>query len=250
MSLQDDSTLISIVDSPPLMPIPISNHLIKRVPSLTQIYASEANLTPLLSESPRKQEIYYSYIEQIVLCCKKYEKTFIHILLKLLLHILLISIFESLFFFMYVSSLENNGVENTMDTFTNNAVKICNNMTTPQIDLINSYLGPYINRTQVELDANIEFKIRENWNERIMIQSWIYVGVLSGLFCFVLLYGKLRSIYIKWTKVIIENIFMVILLAVYEMLFFNTIIFRYLPLSSSEISNDTVQKLHNQCHLF
>ena len=40
----------------------------------------------------------------------KYEKQIISTLIKLLLHITLISIFETLFYFLYVSSIENNGI--------------------------------------------------------------------------------------------------------------------------------------------
>ena len=90
MSLQDDSTLISIGESPPLIPMPTSNHLIKRVPSLTQVHVTEGNLTPLLNE--RKQEIYYSYLEQFIIIYNKNETKCFHVILKLLLHILFISI--------------------------------------------------------------------------------------------------------------------------------------------------------------
>ena len=54
-----------------------------------------------------------------------YEKGALEICIKLLLHITLISIFETLFYFLYVSSLENSGIEWTVDTFINGAVAGC-----------------------------------------------------------------------------------------------------------------------------
>ena len=55
-------------------------------------------------------------------CCN-YEQQIVATLIKLLLHITLISIFETLFYFLYVSSLENNGIENAINTFINGAIE-------------------------------------------------------------------------------------------------------------------------------
>jgi len=39
-----------------------------------------------------------------------YEKKTLEIFVKLFVHITLISIFETLFYFLYIASLENNGI--------------------------------------------------------------------------------------------------------------------------------------------
>ena len=69
------------------------------------------------------------------------------------------------------------------------------------------------------------------------------------LFSMVFTYIKCRRIKIGWSYIICENIAMVLLLAFYEFIFFNTIIYPYQPLSSDEIERNAIQKLQNVCGL-
>jgi hypothetical protein len=53
----------------------------------------------------------------------------------------------------------------------------------------------------------------------------------------------------NWTYIILENTSMVLLLGLYEFLFFDTIIYPYQPISTDEIERNMIQQLQNGCGL-
>ena len=167
----------------------------------------------------------------------QYEKGALEICIKLLLHITLISIFETLFYFLYVSSLENSGIEWTVDTFINGAVNGCKSLNSTQIKNLNNILEKYIDASHVINTGNLQQSVRILYNDHISIRSWIYIGGFVSLFSMV------------FTYIILENTAMVLLLALYELVFFNTIIYPYQPLSSDEIERNAIQQLQNGCGL-
>jgi len=179
-----------------------------------------------------------------------YEKTIVDICVKLILHITLISIFETLFFFMYISSLENNGIEWTINTFVNGAVNECKRMNSTQIQKVNSILKNYINSSNIIGIGNNQEIIRIEYNNDILAKAWKYVGVLTGLFVSITVYIKYRHITLHWAYIILESTSMVLLLGLYELIFFNTIIYPYQPISTDEIERNMIQQLQNGCGLF
>jgi len=179
----------------------------------------------------------------------KYEKQIISTLIKLLFHITLISIFETLFYFLYVSSLENNGIENAINTFINAAIEDCYNMSVEQIEVIDNVLESYINASEVIQKGNTEELVRHKYNNHILNIAWGYVSGLAGLFVILSVYTRVRKIKINWKNVVLENFAMVILLGLYELLFFNTIVHKYLPISTEELAQGAVEKLQTACRV-
>ena len=177
----------------------------------------------------------------------KYEQQIVAMLIKLLFHITLISIFETLFYFLYVSSLENNGIENAINTFINGAITDCYNMTAEQIEVVDNILETYINASDVIQKGNTEELARYKYNKHISNIAWGYVSGLSGLFVILSVYTRVRKIKINWKNVVFENFAMVILLGLYELLFFNTIVHKYLPISTEELAQGAVEKLQTAC---
>jgi cytochrome b subunit of formate dehydrogenase len=88
---------------------------------------------------------------------------------------------------------------------------------------------------------------RGMYNEEISKRAWAYVGGLMGLFVLVTGYVLKRKIQINWKYIISENVAMVVLLALYELMFFNTIIYPYEPISTDEIGRNAVEKLQVSC---
>ena len=236
-----------------------TNKRLRRPPSLSESFAlspeniARANLIPLISSSDYLEVVHedINSFDEIQIKPRivhwKYEKQIVEIFIKLLLHITLISIFETLFYFLYVSSLEDNGIIETLNTFINGAVMQCENLSPIQIDIVDDILGQYINATTIIQQGNIEESNRFVYNERISLRAWIYVGVLMGLFVTTTVYIKVRRIEIKWRPVILENVAMVLLLALYELMFFNTIIYPYHPISADEIGRNAIETLQSSC---
>ena len=179
----------------------------------------------------------------------KYEQYACELVIKLLLHISLISIFETLFYFLYVSALENNGIVKTVDIFINGAANGCRNMSSIDIQLIDDVLESFLNASQIIAAGNQEEAARAICNKNISNQAWYYVAGLSGVFMFAIGYVKKRKIAISWRPIILENVAMVCLLALYELMFFDTIIYPYEPISTNEIGRNAVQRLQNTCGL-
>ena len=233
-----------------------TNNRLKRPPSLSESFAwtpeniARANRIPLISLSDK---VDIDDICPVVVVVEpsikywKYEKAIVEVFIKLLLHIVLISIFETLFYFLYVSSLENNGIETTVNTFINDAVTNCMNISPLEIQIIDDFLDPYINATQVITKGNNALIQRMIYNELISRRAWAYVGGLMGLFMALTVYIRCRRIKINWWYIIFENTSMVVLLALYELMFFNTIIYSYEPISTDEISRDAIRKFQGSC---
>ena len=177
------------------------------------------------------------------------EGKFINYALRFLFHITLISIFESVFFFLYISKLEDNGINRTVGTFVNDVVQSCNNYTQIERNITNDLLSLFVNSTVIIQEGNDAFDERSVINAQLFIRSWIYVGVLGGLFVFLTSISMLRKIKIKWSKLVWENLFLVTLLAAYEYTFFSTVIFPYNPVTAQEILRNAVFNLQTQCGL-
>lgn len=208
---------------------------------------SDEELTPFLEWHPDNKEISKVEISENSHIKIEYKTYALEISVKLLLHITLISIFETLFYFLYISSLENNGIEWTINEFTNEIVKGCESMTYDQIQKINSVLEKYINMSTVVTEGNSQESLRIVYNNVILNHAWIYIGICSGLFFMVSTYIKCNHIKINWMHIIFENTAMVTMLGLYELVFFNTIIYPYQPISKDEIERNTLEKLNQMC---
>ena len=237
----------------------------KRNPSLSKVSAwtgddtreaEKGNRTPLLEDSEEKtnkqknQIQDYSPWEQAIICFRKYEKRATNLLVKLLLHLTLLSAFESLFYFFYVSSLEDGGIRRTIDVFINSAVQQCQNMTDTEIQIINDFVDPLVNTTLIIAEGNSSELTRRHINNKLMDLSWEYAGGLMGVFTALTLYALVRRLDVDWKNAILDNVATLALLAGYEVVFFNQIIYKYQPLTTHEISRDAVERLQTACGLF
>jgi hypothetical protein len=169
--------------------------------------------------------------------------------LRFTFHITLISIFESIFFFFYVSTLENNGINNTINFFVTGAVQACSNWTSWEQTVVNDIISPWINVTNIQESAATVATNRLASNTRLLRISWVYVGIFAALFAVATSYAKIRKMNVRWCRLVAENLAMVLMLAFYEFLFFTTIITSYSPLSAQEIEANTINTLQSQCHL-
>jgi hypothetical protein len=178
------------------------------------------------------------------------ETIIINFSLRLLFHISFISLFESLFFFFYVSTLEDSGILNVVGGFIQSAVHTCSNSTQFERIWINTILSYFINTSQIYSNGEAALVSRSIQNTKLMMRSWYYVGGCSGLCFLMVIYAKFRHIRIFWKNVILENAALVILLAAYEYMFFSTIITPYVPITGDEIAERAVKQLNMSCGLF
>jgi hypothetical protein len=80
-------------------------------------------------------------------------------------------------------------------------------------------------------------------------QSWIYVGGLAGSTTFltaILIWNQSPP---NWKKLLTEQLSMVLLLGVYEWVFFRTIVLPYKAISAVEVNQYIVNELNTICSL-
>lgn len=227
-----------------------TNKRLRRPPSLSESFAWEPENVARAMQQPL-MPLPEELVEAAPPPLKhwKYEQYACELTIKLLLHISLISVFETLFYFLYVSALENNGIIKTVGAFINGAADGCKNITPLEIQLVDDLLEPFLNASQIIVAGNQEEVARATYNKSISNQAWYYVAGLAGIFILAIGYVKKRKIAIAWRPIILENVAMVCLLALYELMFFDTIIYPYEPISTNEIGRNAVQKLQNACGL-
>lgn len=178
---------------------------------------------------------------------KYYEHTCVRYLTRFLFHILLIGLFETIFFFYYISEKENKGLSTDVNIFLNQVTSQCGNLTTDQKELINDVINLFINITEINANASRDSSHRDYYNHTLFIQAWMYEVGIFVVFLGMILYSRFRKIPIPWKRIIIENMGLISLLASYEYAFFSTIVYRYIPISTYELEAIALKKIEDAC---
>ena len=169
--------------------------------------------------------------------------------MRFIFHIFLISIFEALFFFAFVSKDEDNGILLTTNYFTNSILDSCTGINSSELEILNYVFSKFVNSTQVVLDGSYAASHRSNFNRQLFMIAWNYVAGLGGAGVALLLFSKFMKFRIKWGNVILENFALVAFLGIYEFMFFETIIKKYSSETPQEISALFVLGLQQRCGL-
>ena len=178
-----------------------------------------------------------------------YETWLVNLGLRFLFHITLISIFETVFFFLYISGLEDNGILSTINYFVSSVVTSCSNLTEAERDVSNRFLQLFLNTSQIAAQSQSALLERTLFNNQLLQRSWIYVGAVGGLFVCLAIHSRMRRISVQWKSLVLENIGLVALLAAYEFMFFTTIIMPFKPISAQEISENAILQIQSTCRL-
>jgi len=190
----------------------------------------------------------WAYDKYITIADERLEKCCEYLLL-FLIHITLISIFETVFFFMFVSKDEDNGILSTTAHYTDALLDRCHGLNKNQTAVLNYVLVQLFNASAIEAAGATAVSKRTTFNLELLYRSWMYVGGLFGSIIVVGVFSKWRQYRIHWFKIIAENLVLVAMLGVYEFMFFETIIKKYVTESPDEISANFVKGLQTQCGL-
>ena len=169
--------------------------------------------------------------------------------ISFLFHILLISIFETLFFFLFISKSEDAGIQNTINGYITGVVSQCSGWSKNESAAITEFLALFLNASDILRDASRDGDKRRYYNFMLQVQAWVYVLILLLVFTITALAYSIRKVPIQWKSVVIDNVCMILLLGLYEYFFFRTIIYKYQSLSDSELDGNIVTQLQTQCGL-
>ena len=165
------------------------------------------------------------------------------------IHITLISIFETLFFFAFVSKDEDIGILAATNYYTNSIIKGCTNLTLLEQEFLSQILEKFINSSIIIEEGLIAATERRDYNTYLLNLSYGYIAMLFSCIIFIGGYANYSGIKIRWRYIISENLVLVSLLGLYEFMYFMTIIKHYTTESSAEISTLFVEQLHDQCNI-
>jgi hypothetical protein len=162
------------------------------------------------------------------------------------LHLFFISMFETVFYFLYVSKSENQGIINTINTYYSPIVESCSGWSNMSRTLIGYVLQEEFNKTRIDDDGNSAEISRSTFNTGLLHQSIWYSAICLGICIVMLIIVWFRKIHVKWQKLMIEHLSFVLILGLYEYFYYETIIYKYDTISTSELNKYIVDGLY-QC---
>ncbi len=170
--------------------------------------------------------------------------------ISLLAHICLISLFETLFFFQYVSVSEDAGLLNAIDGYVNSIANSCAALPGPITADIRALVTDLVPLANVSLAATRAASQRTAYNRTLLVHSWSYFGGLLGACVGLVGLARWRSYKLHIRRMVAENLALVGLLGIYEFVFFRTIVYIYTTLSHAEMTWKVILNLNASCPVF
>lgn len=167
--------------------------------------------------------------------------------LRFAVHLVLISVFETVFFWLYVSKSEDKALIGLVNTYATTVTNGCGRMTPTDRRVMSDILSALINTTAVDLAGRIATSDRTAFNDTLLRNSWFYVTGLLGLVATLTAAAKRTSRPVPWRLVIGENVALVACLGLYEWMFFHTVAFRYRAISTAELDRMVVDEFNVAC---
>lgn len=178
---------------------------------------------------------------------KDYIKTIHAYAVRFSLHLTLISLFETVFFWHFVSQSENTALISLVNNYAQGVLDGCAGMPESQRALIRNIFDLFINQTIVDASSAISLASRNAYNSILIRNSWIYVGSLAAIFFSTITVGICKRFPIEWRTILLENLAMVSCLGIYEWMFFSTVVLQYQAISIQELDSMVVDAIQVQC---
>jgi hypothetical protein len=231
-----------------IKPLYIDNNNILVIDSLNNYQELEPdNENNNLIKSQQKNSFYSKFIYYLNKLIPS-KNIMIYVLKKLFMfmfHLTLISIFEIIFFFSIVSIVENKGIIGIINNFFNQVPGMCNNMNYYQKEYFTNVFTSIVNITIVNENSIIASTNRIIYNNKLFINAWIYFLIIIGIDILLLIIKIYYKIKINLKKIILENIAMIVILGIYEYLFFKSIILLYKNISQDELIKLIMEEFTN-----
>ena len=226
-SVEREDEMLGLPWEPPDLPSVTSRN------SLVQSSPLSLNTPPNLNVNPRQPLVSFASLHIWVL--------------RFTLHLLLISIFETLFFWKYVAPSEDTALTGLVNTYTAAAFGTCAFMTPTERNLTVALFNAIVNTTTTLQDAMTAATNRSAANDILYRNSWLYFGGLAALFGLLASTAHLRKLTLNWSSIIGENVALVTFLGLYEFMFFRTIAFQYRAVSPDELDGMIVTEFSTAC---
>jgi hypothetical protein len=169
--------------------------------------------------------------------------------ISFIFHIFLIAIFEGLFYFYFITAQEDGALLGEIENYNGAIAGICSRLSSDNKNYIASLLSQFINPTELAMESRLARQLRDESNG-VLFDHSMYIVLFFGCLLFLLLIVgyRFRNI-IYWRHILVDNIVMIGLLAIYEYSFFRIIVTNYDAISQAELSYSFVMNGQKACNI-
>lgn len=167
--------------------------------------------------------------------------------LHFIFHLLLISLFETLFFWLFISQQEDQALTGLVNTYTGRAFSSCSNLTGQQRAEIRTWVSLFLNTSSALAMAETSAADRHTLNGILLRNSLLYFGGLTTTFGLLVSTALLRRLTLHWKRIVGENLLLVALLGLYEWMFFHTVALQYHAITPEELDGMIIREFEESC---
>ena len=168
-------------------------------------------------------------------------------LLGFIFHLVLISVFELLFFNYYIIQYENNALILLTNSLINPIINSCQTLSNTSKIVVDRFINIFINETIINNAALSDYNTRLEFNNDLFTRSIMYSTGVILVFFFLLSLNCCFKLKINYMTIILDNIAMICILGVYEYLFFKNIVFNYALMTPNELTKNLIVNLLQSC---
>ncbi len=155
--------------------------------------------------------------------------------IRFTVHIVLLGMFESLFFWLFVSVSEDEALSKLVDGYVGSTLDSCPSWNATQRFIVTGLAELLFNRSLIDSAGAEAQRARGEFNGALYLNSWMYVAGLSGFLGLLAAWALVRRRKMPWGHIIAENFALITFLGLYELAFFKTIVLKYQAVSGAEL---------------
>lgn len=205
------------------------------------IFSENSNSLNRYENNQNKSEWIINFIKKI--CCYHYFKKINKIetlnkFLTVCLHVFIMIIFETYFYFNYVVWIERDEFLKQIDKYIGQLDNIP--MDSNQKKIIQYTFNQNSDKYQLYLDYLYQqymdsLESQQKLLHKLLIKACTMAGIVGIFFLVLFIIGLFKRKKIKWNWIWIENLLMFVFLGIFEYFFFTTIIMHYNPITDAEV---------------
>jgi len=167
--------------------------------------------------------------------------------LRFSVHVTLIALFETLFFWVFVSKKEDSSLIGLVNDYAGELLSQCDSMNTSQRIVFMDLVDMLVNQTQVASQGAAAATARGLANGALLTISWVYFGSLVVLTGGLAAGAKYRRLPVHWRQLVLENLGLIVVLGLYEYMFFSTVVYPYQSISQPELDRMLLTEIDASC---
>jgi hypothetical protein len=167
--------------------------------------------------------------------------------LRFSVHLSLVALFETLFFWLFVSKTEDAALIKLVNSYVDGLLSQCASLNGTQRALFMDVVDLFVNQTLVQSEGATAAAGRAAFNGSLLTTSWLYVGSLITLSSTLAGSAAYRRLPIQWRQLGFENLTLILILGIYEFMFFSTVVYPYESISMPELDRMLMNEIDASC---